>query len=102
MAPTVLPENANSGASQPTVPFVAMAVDPSPSQPVIGRREAVTACDVLLKACWQTRPGAVDITDGVGFDWNRFFTHTKEALEIQELDIERSLHCEQQSLESKS
>ena len=35
--PTVLPENANSGASQPTVPFVAMAVDPSPSQPVIGR-----------------------------------------------------------------
>ena len=45
LPPTVLPENANSGASQPTVPFVAMAVDPSGSQPVIGRREAVTALD---------------------------------------------------------
>jgi hypothetical protein len=89
LAPTVLPENANSGASQPTVPFVAMAVDPSPSKPVIGRREAVTALDVLLKTCWQTRAGAVDITDAVGFDWNRFFTNTKEALEIQKLEIEK-------------
>ena len=89
LAPTVLPENANSGASQPTVPFVAMAVDPSPSQPVIGRREAVMALDVLMKTCWQTRAGAVDITDAVGFDWNRFFTNTMEALEIQELDIEK-------------
>ena len=82
-------ENANSGASQPTVPFVAMAVDPSPSQPLIGRRQAVMALDALLNTCWQTRAGAVDITDAVGFDWNRFFTNTKEALEIQELDIEK-------------
>ena len=71
------------------VPFVAMAVDPSASQPVIGRREAVTALDVLLKTCWQTRAGAVDITDAVGFDWNRFFTNTNEALEIQKLEIEK-------------
>jgi hypothetical protein len=80
-------ENANSGASQPTVPFVAMAEDPSGSQPLIGRREAVTALDSCLNACWKKRAGAVDITDAVGFNWIRFFSHTRESLEIQELDI---------------
>ena len=39
IAPIAMPQNANSGASQPTVPFMAL----SPSQPIIGRREAEVA-----------------------------------------------------------
>ena len=35
----------------------------------------------------EKRAGAVDITDAVGFNWIRFFSHTRESLEIQELDI---------------
>ena len=44
--PIVMHHNANSGASQPTAPVVEL----SPSQPNIGRREAVLALTVLLNA----------------------------------------------------
>ena len=88
--PFVMPQNANSGASQPTAPFIA----PSPgtasaSQPVIGRREAVLALTCLLNTCWQNRAGAVDITDGGGFDWKRFFANTMENPEIDAMDLEK-------------
>ena len=83
--PIVMPQNANSGASQPTAPFIA----PSPSQPLIGRREAVLALTVLLNACWNNGAGAVDITDGHAFDWKRFVANTMEHLEIAAMDLEK-------------
>ena len=83
--PIVMPQNANSGASQPTAPFIA----PSPSQPVIGRREAVLALTVLLNACWNNTAGAVDITDGHAFDWKRFVANTMENLEIAAMQLEK-------------
>ena len=81
--PIVRPQNANSGASQPTAPFIA----PSPSQPLIGRREAVLALTVILDACWNTGPGAVDITDGHAFDWKSFVANTMEHLEIAAMSL---------------
>ena len=42
----VMHHNANSGASPPTLALIAL----SPSQPVIGRREAVLALTMLLDA----------------------------------------------------
>ena len=88
-----MPQNANSGASgasQPTAPFIAPSpAKPSPSQPVIGRREAVLALTYLLNACWNNKAGAVDITDGIAFDWKRFFANTMENLEIAAMDLEK-------------
>jgi len=81
----VLRQHANSGASQSTVPSVA----PSGSQPVIGRREAVLALTVLLNECWNNEAGAVDITDGHGFDWKRFVANTMEHLEIAAMGLEK-------------
>ena len=74
-----------SGASQPALPLIAL----SPSQPVIGRREAVLALTVLLNACWNNGAGAVDITDGHAFDWKRFLANTMEHLEIAALELEK-------------
>ena len=85
----IVPQNANSGASQPTAPFTAIAGDPSSSQPVIGRREAVLALTALLNACWQHGQGAVDITDEVGFAWRRSFANTMENLQIAAMDIDK-------------
>ena len=83
--PIGMPQNANSGASELTVPFTA----PSPSQPLIGRREAVLALTVLLNACCNNGAGAVDITDGYAFDWKRFLANTMEHLEISAMDLEK-------------
>ena len=82
--PIVIPHNANSGASQPT----AAVIPPSPSQPVIGRREAVTALTMLLKACWSNEAGAVDITDGHAFDWKRCIANTMEHHDIAAMQLE--------------
>ena len=82
VAPTVMPQNANSDASQP---FIA----PSPSQPIIGRREAVLALNLLLNQYWNNGAGAVDITDGNGFDWRRFVQNTMEHLEITAMELEK-------------
>ena len=88
--PIVMPQNANSGAPQPTAPFIAPSpATPSPSQPVIGRREAVLALTVLLNACWNNGAGAVDITDGHAFDWKRFVANTMEHLEIAAMELEK-------------
>jgi len=81
VAPIVMPQNADSGASQPTAP--------SPSQPLIGRREAVLALTSLLNACWNNGAGAVDITDGHAFDWKRFVANTMEHLEIAAMELEK-------------
>ena len=78
-------QNANSGASQPTASFITL----SPSQAVIGRREAVVALTILLKKCWNDEAGAVDITDGHAFDWNRFLANTMEHLEIAAMELEK-------------
>ena len=83
--PIVMFQNANSGASQPAAPFIAF----SPSQPNIGRREAVLALTVLLNACWNNGAGAVDITDGHAFDWKRFLANTMEHLEIAAMELEK-------------
>ena len=83
--PIPMPQNANSGASQPTAPFIAL----SPSQPNIGRREALLALTSVLNACWNTGPGAVDITDGHAFDWKRFFANTMERFEIEAMELEK-------------
>ena len=83
--PIVRPQNANSGASEPTAPFIV----PSPSQPNIGRREAVLALAVLLNACWNNGAGAVYITDGHAFDWKRFLANTMEHPEIAALELEK-------------
>ena len=48
--PIVMPQNANSGASQSTAPLRAS----SATQVPIGRRETVLALTLLLKACWNT------------------------------------------------
>ena len=61
-------QNATGGVSQPTAPFDG----PAPSQPVIGRREAVLALEQLLHNCWGSSAGAVDITAGHAFEWRRF------------------------------
>ena len=53
--PIIMPENANSGASQPTAAVIAS----SPSQPVVGRREGVLEFTILLKACWNNQAGPV-------------------------------------------
>ena len=83
--PIVKPQNANSAASQPTAAVIA----PSPSQPVIGRREAVLALTLILNARWLNGAGAVDITDGHAFDWNRFFANTMESREIAAMELEK-------------
>ena len=83
--PIVMPQNANSGASQPIAPFIS----PSPSQPLIGRREAVLALTVLLNACWNNGAGAVDITDGHAFDWKRCIANTMEHIEIAAMELEK-------------
>ena len=83
--PIVMPQNANSGASQPTLPVIAL----SPSQPVTGRREAVLALTILLNACWNNGAGAVDITDGHAFDWKRFLANTMEHPEIAAMELEK-------------
>jgi hypothetical protein len=85
VAPIVMPQNANSGASQPAAPLIAL----SPSQPIIGRREAVLALTILLDACWNNGAGAVDITDGHAFDWKRFLTNTMENPEIAAMELEK-------------
>ena len=85
VGPIAMPQNANSGASQPTAPFIAL----SPSQPNIGRREALLALTSVLNACWNTGPGAVDITDGHAFDWKRFFANTMERFEIEAMELEK-------------
>ena len=88
--PIVRPQNANSGASQPTAPFIAPSPEtPSGSQPVIGRRQAVMALNAVLNACWQDRPGAVDITDEVGFPWKRWVANTMENRQIVAMDIDK-------------
>ena len=83
--PIAMPQNANSCASQPIAPFIAL----SPSQPNIGRREAVLALTCLLKACWNTGLGAVDITDGHAFDWKRSIANAMEHLEITAMELEK-------------
>ena len=85
IGPIATPQNPNSGASQPTVPLLAF----SPSQPNIGRREALLALIGLLKFCWNTGPGAVDITDGRAFDWRRFFANTMECRQIEAMELEK-------------
>ena len=42
-----MPQNAHSGAAQPTVPVIAF----TPSRPNIGRREAFLALNIILDAC---------------------------------------------------
>ena len=81
-----LPQNANSGASQPTAP----SDEPSPSEPIIGRKEAVMALSILLNNCWRNEnSGAVDITDGHAFDWRRFIDNSMEQRQIDAMDIEK-------------
>ena len=80
-----VPQNANSGASQPTAPDIQL----NPSQAVIGRREAVLALNLLLNQYWNNGAGAVDITDGNGFDWRRFVQNTMEHLEITAMELEK-------------
>ena len=88
--PIVMPEDSNSGASQPTAPCIAPSPGtPSPSQPVIGRREAVLTLTVLLNKCWNNSRGAVDITDCHAFDWKRFFANTMENREIAKMELEK-------------
>ena len=50
-----MPENANSGASQPTTAVIAS----SPSQPVLDRREDVLEFTILFKASWNNQAGPV-------------------------------------------
>ena len=84
--PIVMDHSANGGASQPVdLPVFAL----SPSQPVIGRREAVLALTIILNKCWNDGPGAVDITDGHAFDWKRFVQNTMEHHEIAALELEK-------------
>ena len=83
--PIAMPQNAHSGAAQPTAPCIAL----SPSQPNIGRREAVLALTSVLNARWNTGAGAVDITDGHAFDWRRFIVNTMESLEIQAMELDK-------------
>ena len=47
------------------------------------------ALTFLLNACFNDDAGAVDITDGVAFDWKRFFANTMENLEIAAMDLEK-------------
>ena len=83
--PIAMPQNAHSGAAQPTAPCIAL----SPSQPNIGRREALLALTSVLNARWNTGAGAVDITDGHAFDWRRFIVNTMESLEIQAMELDK-------------
>ena len=55
----------------------------------VGRREAVLALTVLLNECWNNEAGAVDITDGHGFDWKRFVANTMDHLEIATMGLEK-------------
>ena len=66
-----VPQNANTGASQPTAPDIQL----NPSQAVIGRREAVLALNLLLNQH--------------GFDWRRFVQNTMEHLEIAAFELEK-------------
>ena len=83
--PIVMRQNAHSGASQPAEPFITLAW--SPSQPNIGRREAVLALTVLLHACWNNGAGAVDITDGHAFDWRRFLRNDMGHPQIAAMEL---------------
>ena len=85
LEPIVTPQHANSDASQPTAPVIA----PTPSQPIIGRREAGVALARILNASWNKRAGAVDITDAQAFDWKRFLTNTMEHREVAAMQLER-------------
>ena len=77
---------ADSGAPQPAVP----AINFSPSQPNIGRRETQMALRHLLDHCFGDSPDcAVDITDEVGFEWRRFVTNSVQAHEIWAMNLEK-------------
>ena len=76
--PRGIAQQTTGGASQPTAP-----VDgDSPSQPGIGRREAVMALEQLLYNCWGQEAGAVDITAEEAFQWKRFVQNTMEHRQI--------------------
>ena len=78
-------QNATGGVSQPTAPFDG----PAPSQPVIGRREAVLALEQLLNNCWGSKAGAVDITAGHAFEWRRFIQNTMEHRQIFAMSLDK-------------
>ena len=81
------PKDGSSGASQPTEPNH----PPNASVPIIGRKEYFRACAALVKHCWGTADtpnvGAVDITDGKGFDWRRYIKNIKECKKVDETAI---------------
>ena len=77
-------QNANACASELTAPDIQL----NPSQAVIGRREAVLALNLHLNKHWNNGAGAVDITDGNGFDWRRSVQNTMEHFEIIVLELE--------------
>ena len=85
IAPIVMPQNAGSGASQFTAPLL----QSYSTDWLIGRREAVLGLNVLLTKCFNTESGAIDITDGIAFDWRRFVANTMERLQIMAMDIEK-------------
>ena len=79
------PPDATSGASQPT----AAGYPPSASAPKIGRRESIRAWTVLLDHCWPGANGAVDITDGKGFDWKRYTDNIKSKNAVAAMNIDK-------------
>ena len=79
------PPDATSGASQPT----AAGYPASASAPSIGRKESIRAWTVLLDNCWPRANGAVDITDGKGFDWKRYTYNIKERTAVAAIDIDK-------------
>ena len=85
--PYFRPKDGSSDAPQPTVPNH----PPNPSAPKIGRKEYAAACTALVKHCWgkadPPNVGAVDITDGKGFDWRRYINNIKEGEQVDETVI---------------
>ena len=46
--------------------------------PTVGRREAASACTILLDACGgQRRAVSVDVTDEIAFPWRRWLLHQR-------------------------
>ena len=62
---------------------------PNPPGPVVGRREAHTACITLLQRCAGVQKCAIDITDEQAFPWRRWLINIAEARQTLAVNVVR-------------
>jgi len=62
--------------------------------PTVGRKEAASACTILLDACGgQRRAASVDVTDELAFPWRRWLLHQTNSNDAMPHNIVRVFIC---------